>query len=240
MTAGFEHFIMSFGANLEAKDEEEKVVEDIHCMSEYGRIKICKKTDKNQWKGSIHDDNMSESTDAGSAGCHTPRSSPTNKSHDDCWDFYRGVDSADCHTLVSSPTSKSHEEFWHFYRGADSLATMSCSMSCSTPFLEPNGLQEEVKPTIQETLPRYDYWKLPLAPLPDDDDAPLKKSEGTPQPQECACARSRKQVGLTRPLFGRGFMCIERPAVKTKTGSSQNMNQIYTDVAEQIYFNGWD
>jgi hypothetical protein len=248
MTAGFEHFIMSFGANLEV--EEEKVVEDTHCMSAYGRIKQRKSSGKvsvsEQWrrvssgKASVSDDNISESTDAGSAGCqtpagcHTPRSVPINKSLEDFqkrWDFYRGADSTDCHTPVNSPTSKSHEEFWHFYRGADSLATMSCSMSCSTPFLEPHGLAEEVKPTTEEAFPKYDYWKLPLAPLPDDD---------APQPQACTSPKSTKKVGITRPLFGRAFMCIEKPVFEAKTGSSQGKNQIYTDLAEQIYFNGWD
>jgi hypothetical protein len=261
-----EHFIMSFGPNLHVEEEEEdsynqchdghflmlhftamdgftcdvceksfarnslmygcqecdfdkceacytqKIHKGTRWMSEYDKIENFNKA-LSSGRESVIDDNISESTSAGSADCSTPR--------------------------FSLP-SNSDEEFWHFYRGADSLASMSRSM----PYLETSGLQEEIKPIVkesspivQESLPGIDYWKLPLAPLPDEEDAALTKPEETPQPQVRTSSKLRKKVGIAK-FFGRASLCM---GFQTESKpNAQHTNQNFRELAEQIYYNGWD
>jgi hypothetical protein len=187
--------------------------EETHWVSEYDGIDNFNKAVMDG--DSAMDDSTSETTDVGSADSL-----------------------ADLRT-ESCPTSKSHEEFWHFYRSADSLA----DMLRSTDSLMLKGFLEEVDATVQQTsgCSSFDYWKLPLEPLPSF--KPVEDAEEiveTPPSQARAILKSRMAtscVGSRRTKL-RVVERLSKTFKRSPFGSkleAQDANQMFTVLAEQIY-----
>lgn len=193
-------------------------------MSEYDSIEQFNKAALAE-KASRSNDNISMSTDAGNSYCFS-----------------------DARTISSPPALQrlqSHEEFWHYYRSADSLADMPC--------LRTSTWQDECKPVEKsfrwDRPSEFDFWKLPLQPLLDEEveELPIEMSQQiakttSSRPRRVRLAklcraRSAPRVGFKARLadFRAGFKAGLKSSLNSTQTQAQDLDQLYAMLAEQIY-----